>query len=344
MDTTRNKQNGLQQNPKWPPRTSQKDAKNMMPWIYNILPTYKHTLCLLKSNYSTMAIKLCKVSIECFVMCLYKMYLTITSNLTLTDIGSREGHSQSIQSLQKNGNKVTAPHEMAEVLNAQFQSVFTTESQESCPYVQRIAPVVPDLVITESGVNKLLRALKISKSSWVDNLPTRPFKECAVSISQVLTFIFNHTLADGNLPDGWRSASITSIFKKRPNDLANTYRPVSLTSVISKTMNTSSTHTSQTTWSGIISSLQVNMVTGVTTPGRPSLWLQLMIIRVSAITKNCFRMLHPAAIFYSSTASTPHVTCKISSCMSRSSYIPSCSHKQSSLTLFTLGQWICLSD
>ena len=55
-----------------------------MPWICSILPIYKHTLCLLKSNHSTMAIKSCKVSIKCFVMCLYKMYLTITSNFTLT--------------------------------------------------------------------------------------------------------------------------------------------------------------------------------------------------------------------------------------------------------------------
>ena len=59
-----------------------------VPWIwchlYNILPTYKHTLCLLNSNPTTMAIKLCKVSITCFVMCVYKMYLTITSIFTLT--------------------------------------------------------------------------------------------------------------------------------------------------------------------------------------------------------------------------------------------------------------------
>ena len=129
-------------------------------------------------------------------------------------ISSRKGHSQSIQSHQKNDNKVTAPHEMAEVLNAQFQSVFKTECQESCPYVKRIAPVVPDLVITEPGINKLLGALKIGKAAGVDNLPTRPLKECADSISQVLTFIFNQTLADGKFLDDWRSTNITPFFKK----------------------------------------------------------------------------------------------------------------------------------
>ena len=84
---------------------------------------------------------------------------------------------------------------MAKVLNAQFQSVFTTESQESCSHVKRFAPAVPDLVITEPGVNKLLRDLMNGKASGVDNLPTRPLKECADNIPQVLTFIFNLTLA-----------------------------------------------------------------------------------------------------------------------------------------------------
>ena len=35
-------------------------------------------------NHSTMAIKLCKVSIMCFVMYIYKMFLTISFNCTLT--------------------------------------------------------------------------------------------------------------------------------------------------------------------------------------------------------------------------------------------------------------------
>ena len=125
---------------------------------------------------------------------------------------------------------------MAKVAHAQFQSVFTMECQESCLYVKRIAPVVHDRVITEPGVNTLFRALKISKASGVDNLPTRPLKECTEKFSQVLTFILNQTLADGKLADDWRSANITPIFKKEPNDLAENYRPVLLTSVVSKTM------------------------------------------------------------------------------------------------------------
>ena len=141
-------------------------------------------------------------------------------------ISSRKGHSQAIQSLQKNGNKVTAPHEMVKVLNAQCQSVFMTESQESCSYVKRFTSVVPDLVITEPGVNKFLRALKKGKASGVDNLPTRPLKEFADNISQILTFIFNQTLADRKLPDDWKSTNITPIFQKRPNDLAKNYSPV----------------------------------------------------------------------------------------------------------------------
>ena len=123
---------------------------------------------------------------------------------------------------------------MADVLNAQFQSVFTTESPESCPYVKRFASY-----LTSSSPNQMLIncwALKNGKASEVNNLSTRQLKECADNISLVLTFIFNQTLADGKLPDNWKSANITPIFRKGPNDLAKNYRSVSLTSVISKTM------------------------------------------------------------------------------------------------------------
>ena len=63
---------------------------------------------------------------------------------------------------------------LAEVVNSQFQSVFTIECQNNCPYIRRIASIISDNIITEPGVNKLLKALKSGKASGVDNLPTRP--------------------------------------------------------------------------------------------------------------------------------------------------------------------------
>ena len=41
---------------------------------------------------------------------------------------------------------------------------------------------------------------------------------------------------NGMLPNDWKSANITLIYKKGPHDLDDNYHPVSLTSVICKTM------------------------------------------------------------------------------------------------------------
>ena len=103
---------------------------------------------------------------------------------------------------------------MADLLNSQFQSVFTIEYQKNCTYIKPSSPIIFDIIVTEPGVNKLLKALKIGKASGVDNLPTRPLKECADNISQIVTFIFNQTLNTCMLPNDWKSANITPIKKK----------------------------------------------------------------------------------------------------------------------------------
>ena len=59
-------------------------------------------------------------------------------------------------------------------------------------------------------------------------------KECADEIYLPLTDIFRKTLALGEVPEDWRKANITCIFKKGNKQDTGNYRPVSLTSVICK--------------------------------------------------------------------------------------------------------------
>ena len=46
----------------------------------------------------------------------------------------------------------------------------------------------------------------------------------------------NKTLEEGHIPDDWRSAFISAIFKKGARKLAENYRPISLTSIVCKLM------------------------------------------------------------------------------------------------------------
>ena len=72
------------------------------------------------------------------------------------------------------------------------------------------------------------------KASGPDAIPNMVLKNCADSLAPVMSEIFQLSLDSGNLPDDWKKANISSVFKKGDKHLASNYRPVSLTSVCCK--------------------------------------------------------------------------------------------------------------
>ena len=76
---------------------------------------------------------------------------------------------------------------------------------------------------------KKLQQLHTDKSPGPDSIHPLLLKECAAALAKPLSLIFQQSYDTGILPDDWRTAHITPIFKKgNRNDPAN-YRPVSLT-------------------------------------------------------------------------------------------------------------------
>ena len=61
-------------------------------------------------------------------------------------------------------------------------------------------------------------------------------KNCSEQLSGVLEIIFSKSLIEGEIPNEWREANITPLFKKGSKLTASNYRPVSLTSVCCKIM------------------------------------------------------------------------------------------------------------
>ena len=86
------------------------------------------------------------------------------------------------------------------------------------------------------GVEKLLRNLNVSKASGPDNIPNTILKTCSTQLAPAVTHIFNLSVNTGTLPEVWKNADITPIFKKGNKHEAANYRPVSLTSVCCKTL------------------------------------------------------------------------------------------------------------
>jgi hypothetical protein len=86
-------------------------------------------------------------------------------------------------------------------------------------------------------VYKQLSNLKRGKASGPDNLPTWILKDFAMELSSTVALIFNSSIQERTVPNAWRVADITSIPKINPvKDIEKDLRPISLTGVLSKTM------------------------------------------------------------------------------------------------------------
>ena len=67
-----------------------------------------------------------------------------------------------------------------------------------------------------------------------DSIQNLVLQRCSHNLASGVSFIFQRSLDSGILPKDWTDANITPVFKKGNRHLAENYRPVSLTSVLSK--------------------------------------------------------------------------------------------------------------
>ena len=93
-----------------------------------------------------------------------------------------------------------------------------------------------DINFTADDVEKKLENLKIGKSPGPDGIHPRVLKELAKELKMPLFIIFRKSLDTGILPKVWKIANVSPIFKKGSRHLAANYRPVSLTAVACKLM------------------------------------------------------------------------------------------------------------
>ena len=93
-----------------------------------------------------------------------------------------------------------------------------------------------NITVDPKGVAKLLDGLNVHTAPGPDGLNARVLKECSNSISPILALIFNESLARGDVPDEWRQANVSPVFKKGEIYDAANYRLVSLTRICCKTL------------------------------------------------------------------------------------------------------------
>ena len=98
---------------------------------------------------------------------------------------------------------------------------------------------MPEIHVSQSGIEKLLKGLNPHKAAGPDDEKPDKFKPIVLQtlhkeLAPILQLIYQRSLDSGKLPSIWKEANVSPIFKKGDKSDPANYRPISLTCVLCK--------------------------------------------------------------------------------------------------------------
>ena len=149
-----------------------------------------------------------------------------------------EKGNEPIPDLKHDNTIIESDQEKAEI----FNEFFITQSRIND--ANKMPPNLPEptydrlrqINISATDVCDILKSLNVSKASGPDLVSPRLLKEGANQLCTPLSTFFNRLLISGQYPKAWKYADVTPVYKKGDKQIPNNYRPISLLSVVGKTM------------------------------------------------------------------------------------------------------------
>ena len=124
----------------------------------------------------------------------------------------------------------------ANILQDQFCSVFTKEPDGVLPHFASRTNKSIDMKLSIVKVRKEISALKSNKAIGPDEIHPDMLKQLIDYVTVPIFIIMSKSLNDGIVPKEWKLAHVSPIYKKGARNIAENYRPISLTSIVCRMM------------------------------------------------------------------------------------------------------------
>ena len=106
--------------------------------------------------------------------------------------------------------------EKANLLNTHFKTQSDlNDTGKELPHITRSNPNnLSQLQTKPMEVRSILETLPTGKASGPDNIKNYVLKSCSSVLSYSLSSLFNLTLPSSKVPQAWKEANVTPVFKK----------------------------------------------------------------------------------------------------------------------------------
>lgn len=139
--------------------------------------------------------------------------------------------------VDEHGDAIVHDKAQADAFAAHFAAVFnsTVPEESLLPEIGQPRSRIAYCYFTTDEVMRRLSALQAKLNVTADKISSKMLKLCAESLSLPLCLIFNASMESGIVPELFKEAYVVPVHKKDPPLISN-FRPVSVTSVVCRTM------------------------------------------------------------------------------------------------------------
>lgn len=157
----------------------------------------------------------------------------------------QKGLTKQIMKLTDSNNKEISPETIQDFVNDYFTTIGQKLAEEivldNTDYIRSFTEQhdIPNIKksfdpITRIELHDVIKNIDVKKSSNIHNIDSKLLKCCLLATQTHVLFLFNLMLITCKIPDEWKQACVTPIFKSGDRHKVCNYRPISVLPLMGK--------------------------------------------------------------------------------------------------------------